>query len=119
MNAIILRALLLAGSFLTSQIPDASTQARDAVNKGVSAFRHADYESAVAFFTQAVQFDPNMSAAQLYLATAYAQRYVPGVRTRDNFAFADNAIAVPTERSIPPAMMTTVIPNAATATIAV
>jgi tetratricopeptide (TPR) repeat protein len=94
MDAIILGPLLLVGSFLTLQIPDASSQARDALNKGVSAFRNADYESAVAFFTQAVQFDPNMSAAELYLATAYAQRFVPGVRTRENLVFADNAIAV-------------------------
>jgi tetratricopeptide (TPR) repeat protein len=90
---VILGALLLAGYFQTSQIPDASTQARDLLNKGVSAFRNADYESAVAFFTQAAQLDPDMRTAEVYLATAYAQRYVPGVNTRENFAFADNAIA--------------------------
>jgi tetratricopeptide (TPR) repeat protein len=86
-------ALLLAASFQTSQLPDASTRARDALNKGVTAFRNANYESAVAFFTQAVQIDPNMSDAEHYLATAYAQRYVPGVSTRENLAFAEKAIA--------------------------
>jgi tetratricopeptide (TPR) repeat protein len=93
MIAVITGALLLAASFQTSQLPDASTRARDALNKGVSAFRNGEYESAVAFFTQAVQIDPNMSAAELYLATAYAQRYVPGVSTRENLAFGENAIA--------------------------
>jgi len=95
MIAVIVGAMLLSGgSFHTSQVPDASTLARDALNKGVSAFRNGDYESAVAFLTQAVQIDPNMSVAELYLATAYAQRYVPELRTRENLAFADNAIAL-------------------------
>src|SRR5262249_44714790 len=93
MSAVILGALLLAGSFQASQIPDASSQARDLLNRGVSAFRNADYESAVAFFTQAAQLDPDMRTAEVYLATAYAQRYVPGVNTRQNLAFANNAIA--------------------------
>ena len=58
----------------------------------MSAFRNADYEAAIALFKQAVVIDPEFTVAEVYLATAYAQRYVPGVQTRENLAFADNAI---------------------------
>jgi len=39
-----------------------------------------------------VALDPDFTVAEVYLATAYAQRFLPGVQTRENLAFADNAI---------------------------
>ena len=90
----VIAGLLLAGFSVTvaAQTLPALTEARDTLNRGVSAFRNADYEAAIALFKQAVVIDPEFTVAEVYLATAYAQRYVPGVQTRENLAFADNAI---------------------------
>jgi tetratricopeptide (TPR) repeat protein len=84
--------LLLTGLSISAQTREPSTQARDTLNRGVSAFRNADYEAAIALFKQAFALDPDFTVAEVYLATAYAQRFVPGVQTRENRAFADNAI---------------------------
>src|SRR3989449_9730960 len=70
----------------------AKLQARDNLNKGVRAFRDAHYENAVKFFQQAVQLDPDLTTAEIYLATAYAQQYVPGGRGEDNDKNARMAI---------------------------
>ena len=48
-----------------------------------------------AFFAaneQAVDLDPTLLNARLYLATAYAQQYIPGADTPDNNKFAEQAI---------------------------
>jgi tetratricopeptide (TPR) repeat protein len=70
----------------------AKLQARDNLNKGVRAFRDAHYERAVDFFKQAVELDPDLTTAEIYLATAYAQQYVPGSREADSRKNADMAI---------------------------
>lgn len=62
----------------------AKLQARDNLNKGVRAFREAHYDNAVKFFQQAVELDPDLTTAEIYLATAYAQQYIPGSREPDN-----------------------------------
>jgi tetratricopeptide (TPR) repeat protein len=88
----IITGLLLTGLSISAQTREPLTQARDTLNRGVSAYRNADYESAIALFKQAVALDPDFTGAEVYLATAYAQRFLPGVQTRENLAFADNAI---------------------------
>src|SRR5215510_5521235 len=70
----------------------AKLQARDNLNKGVRAFRDAHYENAVRYFKQAVELDPDLTTAEIYLATAYAQQYVPGGRGEDNQKNAQMAI---------------------------
>jgi tetratricopeptide (TPR) repeat protein len=60
---------------------------------GVRAFRDAHYENAVIYFQQAVQLDPDLTTAEIYLATAYAQQYVPGGRGEENKKNADMAIS--------------------------
>ena len=70
----------------------AKLQARDNLNKGVRAFRDAHYENAVNYFKQAVELDPDLTTAEIYLATAYAQQYVPGGRGEDNEKNAQMAI---------------------------
>ena len=67
-------------------------KARDQLNKGVQAYRGANYEQAIERFKNAVELDPDLKVAKLYLATAYAQQYVPGVDTPDNIANAKQAI---------------------------
>jgi tetratricopeptide (TPR) repeat protein len=66
-------------------------QARDHLNKGVNAFKNAQYPEAVEHFKQAVELDPNYPMARLYLATAYMQQYIPGAESDDNKKMADAA----------------------------
>ncbi len=67
-------------------------KARDQLNKGVNAYKNAQYEEAIDHFQKAVAFDPKLINAQLYLATAYAQQYIPGADSPDNNRFAEQAI---------------------------
>jgi Tfp pilus assembly protein PilF len=66
-------------------------QARDHLNKGVTAFKNAQYPEAVEHFKHAVELDPNFPTARLYLATAYMQQYIPGADSDENKKMADAA----------------------------
>jgi tetratricopeptide (TPR) repeat protein len=67
-------------------------QARDHLNKGVQSYKNARYEEAIEHFKTAVSLDPSLLNARIYLATAYAQQYVPGAETDENKRFAAQAI---------------------------
>ena len=67
-------------------------RARDQLNKGVQAYRGANYEQAIEHFKNAVNLDGDLKVAKMYLATAYAQQYVPGVETPENLRNAQQAI---------------------------
>ncbi len=67
-------------------------RARDQLNKGVNAYRNAQFQTAIMYFKNAVARDPTLLNARLYLATAYAQLYVPGGESPDNLKFAQQAI---------------------------
>jgi Tfp pilus assembly protein PilF len=67
-------------------------KARDQINKGVSAFKSAQYPEAVEHFKIAVELDPNFITARLYLATAYMQQYVPGSDLPENVKMATEAL---------------------------
>jgi|ERR1035438_10396676 tetratricopeptide (TPR) repeat protein len=66
-------------------------RARDQLNKGVAAFKNAQYPEAVEHFKTAVDLDPNFPTARLYLATAYMQQYIPGAESPENKQMADAA----------------------------
>jgi len=68
-------------------------KARDELNKGVAAYRDARYPLAIEHFKEAVQLDPTLLNARLYLATAYANQYVPGSETDENLKVGEQAIA--------------------------
>jgi tetratricopeptide (TPR) repeat protein len=70
----------------------AKLQARDNLNKGVRAFRDTHYENAVSYFKKAVELDPDLTTAEIYLGTAYAQQFVPNGRGEDNDKNAKLAI---------------------------
>jgi len=74
----------VAGRQATSGSPD--------LDLGVQAYKNARYEEAIQHFKQAVDLDPTLLNARLYLATAYAQQYIPGADTPDNNKFAEQAI---------------------------
>lgn len=67
-------------------------KARDQLNKGVQQYKSAHYDEAIDHFKNAVELDPRLLNARLYLATAYAQQYVPGVDSPDNNRNAELAI---------------------------
>jgi tetratricopeptide (TPR) repeat protein len=67
-------------------------KARDQLNKGVQAYKNARYEQAIEHFKNAVALDPRLLNARLYLATAYAQQYIPGADTPENNQMGQQAI---------------------------
>jgi len=85
-------ALVAAGVMLLSTTGCEKLRARDQLNKGVLAYKNAKYEEAINHFQQAVQLDPSLLNARLYLATAFAQQYIPGADAPDNNKMAEQAI---------------------------
>src|SRR3990172_2883683 len=67
-------------------------KARDQLNKGVGAFRNAQFQQAIMHFKTAVDLDPQLLNARLYLATAYAQLYIPGGDSPENVKVGMQAV---------------------------
>jgi len=88
------RLLTLAAAALAifSSVGCSKLRARDQLNKGVTAYKNAKYEEAIEHFQQSVALDPSLINAKMYLATAFAQQYIPGVEGADNLKMADQAI---------------------------
>ncbi|MGC1222189.1 MAG: tetratricopeptide repeat protein [Candidatus Sulfotelmatobacter sp.] len=88
------RLLTLAAAMLAlfSSVGCSKLRARDQLNKGVTAYKNAKYEEAIDHFQQAVALDPSLINAKMYLATAFAQQYIPGADTPDNNKMAEQAI---------------------------
>src|SRR5215472_16762594 len=68
-------------------------RARDLLNKGVAAFKEAQFDRAVENFKEAKDLDPDLMNARLYLATAYASQYIPGAPSDENKQHGEAAIA--------------------------
>lgn len=68
-------------------------KARDKLNKGVQAYKAAQFDVAVEDFKEAKALDPKLMNARLFLATAYATQYIPGAPSQDNMKMANQAIA--------------------------
>lgn len=86
-------AVLMGTAILITATGCDKLKARDNLNKGVQAYKNARYEEAINRFQTAVQLDPSLVNARLYLATAYSNQYVPGVDAPDNNRNADQAIS--------------------------
>ena len=82
-------AILLA---VFSVVGCGKLKARDQLNKGVQSYKNSRYEEAIGHFKNAVSLDPSLLNARLYLATAYAQQYIPGAETVENKRMASSAI---------------------------
>jgi tetratricopeptide (TPR) repeat protein len=67
-------------------------KARDKLSKGVQAYKDQLYDLAIADFQDAMKLDPDLTVAQLYLATAYQTQYKPGAPSEENKRMADEAI---------------------------
>lgn len=85
-------AIILAALALLATTGCNKLRARDQLNKGVQAYKNAKYEDAIQKFQKAVELDPSLINAQLYLATAYAQQYIPGGGTPENERMGNQAI---------------------------
>jgi tetratricopeptide (TPR) repeat protein len=67
-------------------------KARDNLNKGVNAFKSGQYTAAADDFKTAIDLDPDLPSARLYLATAYMQQWVPGSEAPDNVRVINGAL---------------------------
>ena len=85
---VVMMAAILAGAGC------AKLKARDQLNKGVEAFKSGQFDTAIEHFKNARELDPTLTNAQLYLASAYAQQYVPGRPTDENIRNGQEAIKV-------------------------
>jgi len=85
-------ALLGAAAILISTTSCDKLRARDQLNKGVASFKNLRYEQATEHFKNAVNLDPDLQNAKLYLAAAYLAQYIPGVDSPDNVQNANLAI---------------------------
>jgi tetratricopeptide (TPR) repeat protein len=70
----------------------AQTTASDELKLGVQAYKNSKFEEAIQHFEKCVALDPENTTARLYLGTAYAQQYIPGVEAPDNIRMAEQAI---------------------------
>ena len=89
LNLITLAAIMLA---LVPSLGCNKLRARDQLNKGVESYKNNHYEQAIYHFQQAVQLDPGLINARMYLATAFVSQYIPGVDSPDNLRTAQQAI---------------------------
>lgn len=72
----------------------AKLEARNDLNKGVQAFKAAQFDAAEADFKSAIKLDPTFVNAKLYLATAYQSQFVPGNDSPDNLQLGEQAAQV-------------------------
>jgi len=82
--ALKLGAVAVAATALLGATGCQKLSARDNLNRGVQAYRNANYEVAIERFRKAVQQDPSLLTARLYLATAYANLVTPDIDTPEN-----------------------------------
>src|SRR3990170_3399096 len=67
-------------------------RARDELNKGVRAYKAAQFETSIEHFKRAIELDPDLLNARIYLAIAYASQFVPGSPSEENKELARKAI---------------------------
>ncbi len=68
------------------------SKARELFDKGVKACKAGDFDMAIEDFKQAKNLDPSLTDARLYLALAYAGRYIPGAPSDENVRQGQQAI---------------------------
>ena len=84
-----------AVSLLAQEAPPQTEEqrlAREALNKGVQDLENGQYNSAIEAFQLAKDLDPRLINARLYLATVYAEQYIPGAPSEQNRNLSQHAI---------------------------
>jgi tetratricopeptide (TPR) repeat protein len=72
-----------------------SQSVRDAwesFNRGIKAFTEQKYDDAARFIEKAIELDPTFETARMYLATIYANQFVPGSTDQKSVEMANKAI---------------------------
>jgi len=87
-----LAALAVVAALAFATMGCEKLKARDNLNRGVQAYKSAQYTQAVELFEKAVQLDPTFATARLYLAMAYYMQYIPGAESPENQQMADHAL---------------------------
>ncbi len=90
--SIIVVVVLAAGGWLGWSAFGNKLKARDRLNQGVRAYKAAQYTQAIEFFKTAISLDPQLQVARLYLATAYANQFIPGAPSDENLKIGQQAI---------------------------
>ena len=85
--------LALAAIGLLAQPASQHPDAREALNRGVAAFKDARYSDAVTAFQEAIRLEPGNINPHLYLATAYIVQWIPGNQSPENLELASKAEA--------------------------
>jgi tetratricopeptide (TPR) repeat protein len=85
--------IALAGCMVLATTGCDKLKSRDQQNQGVLAFKSAKYGEAIEHFKQAISLDPDSPNAQLYLATAYMQQWIPGADSPENNEMMNKAKA--------------------------
>lgn len=85
-------SLAALGALALGSAGCAQLKARDALNRGTTAFKANQFSQAVEYFKTAVDIDPNFDVARLYLATAYMAQYIPGAESKENLQNANAAL---------------------------
>jgi tetratricopeptide (TPR) repeat protein len=67
-------------------------KARDKLSQGAQAYKNGQFDRAIEDFQDAIRLDPDLTVAQLYLATAYQSQYIPAAPSEENKRMADEAI---------------------------
>ena len=83
--------LLLPAAAISAQNPE---NFNATIVRGVKAFRVGQFADAAKAFQQALILDPKSIPAHLYLASAYSSQVGPNLKTAENLALADKAIAL-------------------------
>jgi tetratricopeptide (TPR) repeat protein len=86
-SVLVVLALSLASCQMIQKL-----QARDQLNKGVQSFKSQKFDAAIDHFKKAIELDPELKDAELYLATGYAQQFLPHSPTEENQKVADLAV---------------------------
>jgi Tfp pilus assembly protein PilF len=84
-------ALPAAGLLVLGGTGCTKLKARDHLNRGVQAYKNAQYPEAVVQFKSAIDLEPTFATARLYLATSYMSQYVPGAESEENDQMAKAA----------------------------
>ena len=84
--------VFLVGTALVASSGCQWLKARDQYRKGAQAFRSSQFQIATDYFRNAVELDPSLLNAKLFLATAMVSQYIPGGKSEENVKIGEEAI---------------------------
>jgi tetratricopeptide (TPR) repeat protein len=92
-RAAALRSLaMLISLTVTISAQDSRGTAQEYLQRGVDALKSAQYETAAENLKKALDLDPSLPKAKFYLATAYANQFIPGATSDENMKTGQQAI---------------------------